>query len=61
MGWGTGFRKTQATKDFIKDSLKKRKLKNKVVNMKVHKKRKLNYKESIMACRKTIKSNNRLC
>lgn len=51
-----GFIRTQATEDLIKDSLKKRKLKNKVVNMKIHKKRELNYKEPIMACRKKIKT-----
>lgn len=42
VGCGMGFIRTQATEDFIKDSLKKRKLKNKVVNMKIHNKRELN-------------------
>lgn len=55
-GIGHGFIKTQATNNFIKDSLKKRKLKNKVVNIKVHKKRELNYKEPIIACRKKTKT-----
>ena len=51
-----GFIRTQGTSAFIKNSLKKSKLKNKMVSMKVHKRRELNYKEPIKACRKKIKT-----
>lgn len=49
---GMGFIRAQGTNVFIKNSLKKSKLKNKMVSMKVHKRREQNYKEPIKACRK---------
>jgi hypothetical protein len=51
-----GFIRTPATNDFMNNSLNKSMLKNKMVIMEVHKRRELNYKEPIKACRKKIKT-----